>query len=182
MGLSHDVDIERGPPPSRMEKVITVLSKVFQVKRYIVMFFIAWVAFAFTCAHREEIADFIPDRAMRAASPRVPGRTLFRSDRTTAHRKLAELGDDACGYIDRNVNIDGAVMFDPVITKQQGEVRRVKVTQEDGTISTKERYKCVMVQWTDERFTEYHKQLCDKRAYCIQYLADLILSHERTEL
>ena len=93
MVWSHDVDIERGPPPSRMEKVITVLSKVFKVKRYIVMFFIAWVAFAFTCAHREEITDFIPDGA---ASTRVPGRTLFRSDRTTAHRKLAELGDDAC--------------------------------------------------------------------------------------
>lgn len=179
MVLAHDVDIERGPPPSRMEKVITVLSKVFKVKRYIVMFFIAWVAFAFTCAHKDEITDFIPDGA---ATPRIPGRPLFRSDRATAHRTLAELGNDACGYIDRNVNIEGAVMFNPVITKQQGGVRRVKVTQEDGTISTKERYKCVMVQWTDKSFTEFHKLLCDKRAYCIQYLTDVILAHERTEL
>ena len=179
MGLSHDVDIERGPPPSKMEKVITVLSKIFKVKRYIIMFFIAWIAFAFTCAHSDDITDFIPDATV---SSRVPGRTLFRSDRMMAYKKLAELGDDACGYIDRNVNIDGAIMFDPVITKQQGEVRRVKVTQEDGTVSTKERYRCVMVQWADERFTEYNKQLCDKRAYCIQYLAEITQSHERTEL
>ena len=179
MVLTHDVDIERGPPPSRMEKVITVLTKIFKVKRYIVMFFIAWVAFAFTCAHKDEITDFMPDTPVPT---KISGRPMFRSDRSVLHKKLAELGNDACGYIDRDVNIEGGVMFDPVITEQHGEVRRVKVTEEDGTVSTNERYRCVMVQWTDENFTEYHKKLCDKKAYCIQYLADVIRSHERTEL
>ena len=163
-----------------MAMVITVLSKVFKVKRYIVMFFIAWVAFAFTCAHIDEITDFIPDAPVGA---RIPGRQLFRSDRTAVYKKLTALGGkDACGHINRNVNIDGAVMFEPVIEKLQGAVKRVKVTQVDGTASTKERYNCVMVQWTDENFTEYREQLCDKRAYCIQYLADVIQSHGRTEL
>lgn len=183
MGAPYDADIERGPPPSRMEKAITVLSKVFKLKRYIIMFFVAWVAFAFTCAHRDEITSFIPDPP---APPSTHRRSAFRSDRTVQHNKLRELGDTACANIGDNVNVRGRPMFGPVVTKQQGKVARVKVTREDGFVSTKDRYTCIMVRWTDQSFTEYHKQLCNDDAYCIQHLADIIQqqqqTHARTEL
>tara|TARA_B100001094_G_scaffold209698_2_gene203609 strand:- start:10045 stop:10584 length:540 start_codon:yes stop_codon:yes gene_type:complete len=179
MVVSYDADIERGPPPSKMEKVITVLSKVFKIKRYIILFFVAWVAFAFTCAHRDEITEFIPDPP---ATTRLPGRSAFRSDRGAKDQKLSDLGDSACANIGGDVNVRGTVMFDPVITKQQGKVSRVKETREDGTVTTTERYKCIMVKWSDKGFTEYHKQLCDNDAYCVQHLTDVIQTLARTEL
>lgn len=177
--VRHDVDIERGPPPSRMEKVITVLTKVFKVKRYVGMFFVAWVAFAFTCAHQEEITEFIPEPS---AAARIPGRSVFRSDRTSKFKELSELDDTACININEDVNVRGLVMFAPTITHKKGKIVRVKVTHENGSVVTKERSRCVMVHWTDEVFTEHSKELCDNDAFCIQYLTDIIQSHARTEL
>ena len=177
--VAHDVDIERGPPPSKMEKVVTVLSKMFKVKRYIIMFFIAWVAFAFTCANSDQIKEFIPDAPV---SPIISGTNGFRSDRNMKHKKLSDMGNTACGNIGENANVIGTVMFLPAITKQQGRTVRVKVTSGDGSIVTVERYRCIMVKWTDQSFTEYHKQLCDNDAFCVQHLMDVIRSRAHSEL
>lgn len=169
--VAHDVDIERGPPPSKMEKAITVLSQMFKVKRYIIMFFFAWVAFAFTCANSDKIT----------VSP-MSGTTGFRLDRSARHNKLSDMGGTACGQIGEDVNVMGTVMFLPEITEQHGVAVRVKVTSDDGSIVTVERYKCIMVKWTDQSFTQYHKQLCDNDAFCVQHLMDVIRSRAHNEL
>jgi len=177
--VAHDVDIERGPPPSKMEKVVTVLSKMLKVKRYIFIFSIAWVAFAFTCANSDHIKEFIPDAPV---PPIISGTTGFRSNRNTKHKKLSDMGDTACGNIGEDANVIGTVMFSPEITKQQGGTVRVKVTSDDGSIVTVERHMCIVVKWTDQSFTEYHKQLCDNDAFCVQHLMDVIRSRARSEL
>ena len=177
--VAHDVDIERGPAPSKMTKVITVLSKLFKVKRYIIMFLISWVAFVFTCANSEQIKEFIPDAPI---SPIISGTTGFRSGRSMKHKKLSDMGGTACGNIGEDANVIGTVMFLPAITKLQDRTVRVKVTSDDGSIVTVERHRCIMVKWTDQSFTEYHKQLCDNDAFCVQHLMDVIRSRAHNEL
>lgn len=175
-------DIERGPPPSRMEKTITVLSRVFKAKRFVGIFFVVWVAFAFVCANQGDIAQFLHSTS-KTRTLKAKTRSVFRSDRSVQHTQLEKLGGEGtCDYIEDNLNVRGIVMFLPEIVQRGAKTVRVKETQPDGTQKTNERHTCVVVKWTDQNYAEYTKQVCQHDAFCVQHLLDLIQARAHTEL
>ena len=159
-----------------------MLSRVFEVKRYVSMFFVAWVAFALTCAHHDKITDFIP--VAHLAPPRSAGaRSAFRSDRTVRYKELLALGNAACDSIGPNVNAGGIVMFSPEFAATDMErTVRVKTTTSEGNVVVNKRYKCIGVKWTDENYAAHEEQMCDDAAFCVQHLLSITSPHARTEL
>ena len=156
-------DIERGKAPSLMEKTITVLSKIFRVKRYVALFFLAWVGFAFVCAHRAEISSLAAgagaaqqhqsSSSLSSSTARRAARSFvaasFRQDRSVLYKELMQLSSDdavlahTCDAIGGNLNVRGIVMFSPTIVSTEGQKTPFPVFQRSKHIF--ERSLCALV-------------------------------------